>query len=179
MTKIEIPRSKKKMFLALLGSLIFALLGMAFILNPEKFVSYIFRNAELIRISGIAAIIFSTLCILYISIKLFDKKPGLTIDQKGITDNSNYNKVGLIEWNEIIGIRTEQVMSTKFLLIDVRNPEKFIKNASKIKASLMKANMKMYNTPLSVSSTALKYSFENLENLIETEFEKYKEKPNS
>ena len=43
----------------------------------------------------------------------------------------------------------------------------------------MKANMKMYNTPLSVSSTALKYSFENLENLIETEFEKYKEKPNS
>ncbi len=70
---------------------------MAFICNPEKFVSYIFRNPELIRISGIAAIIFSTLCILYISIKLFDKKPGLTIDQKGITDNSNYNKVGLIE----------------------------------------------------------------------------------
>jgi hypothetical protein len=70
-------------------------------------------------------------------------------------------------------------MSTNFLLIAVRNPEKFIKNASKIKASSMKANMKMYNTPLSVSSTALKYSFENLENLIETEFEKYNEKPNS
>ena len=178
MTKIEIPLSKKKMFLALFGALIFLVLGINFMVNPEKYISYAFRSPELIRISGISAFLFSTLCIIFISIKLFDKKPGLTIDKNGITDNSNYNKVGLIEWNEIIGIRTEQIMSTKFLLIDVQNPEKFIEKASRIKASLMRANMRMYNTPLSISSTALKYDFENLEKTIETEFEKYKEKPN-
>ena len=69
MTKIEIPLSKKKMFLALFGALIFLVLGINFIVNPEKYISYAFKSPEFIRISGISAFIFATLCIIYISIK--------------------------------------------------------------------------------------------------------------
>lgn len=51
-------------------------------------------------------------------------------------------RIGLIEWNDITGICTEQVMSTKFLLIDIANPEKYIGKAKNIaQKKLMKANM--------------------------------------
>jgi len=72
-------------------------------------------------------------------------------------------------------IKTEQVMSTKFLLIEVKNPEKYIGKAkSRMKARLMKTNMKMYGTPLSITSNTLKYDFNELEKLIQTEFENSK-----
>ena len=66
-------------------------------------------------------------------------------------------------------------MSTKFLLIDIVNPEKYIGKAKNgIQAKLMKANMNMYETPLSITSTTLKYDFGELEKLIQSEFKRNK-----
>ena len=66
-------------------------------------------------------------------------------------------------------------MSTKFLLIDIVNPEKYIGKAkNRIQARLMKANMNMYETPLSITSNTLKYDFGELEKLIQSEFEQNK-----
>ena len=107
--------------------------------------------------------------------KLSDKKPGLIIDKNGITDNSNASSIGLIEWSDISEIKTSQVMSTKFIMIEVINPEKYIEKAKNgMKAKLMRANMKMYGTPLSITSNTLNYNFEELEKLIETEFRRNK-----
>ncbi|WP_333601394.1 STM3941 family protein [Flavobacterium sp.] len=178
MNEIKIPLSKTKLIFTFIGSVIFVLLGREFILKPQKYVSTVMRSPELITIVGFASVIFSSLCLIYIFYKAFDKKPGLIVNANGIIDNSNFASVGLIEWSEIIGIRTQQVMSTKFILIDVLNPEKFIQKSSKYKASLMRANLKMYGTPLSITSNSLKYNFEKMESLLKTEFEKYKITPN-
>jgi len=179
MNEIKIGLSKKKIIFAFIGSAIFVALGILFILNPEKFVSAVFRNVYFIRIAGFACIIFFSLCLIYISFKFFDKKPGLLINQNGITDNLNFSSIGLIKWSEIIAIRSQQVMSTKFILIDVSNPAAFIPTNSKFKASLMKANLRMYGTPLSITSNSLDYNFDDLEKLLHTEFNKYKTTPNS
>ena len=110
---------------------------------------------------------------IYGIVKLFDKKIGLIIDSDGITDNSNASSIGLIEWNDITEIRTKQIMSTKFLLIDIVKPEKYIGKAKNgMQAKLMKANMNMYETPLSITSNTLKYNFGELEKLIHTEFKR-------
>lgn len=178
MNEIKIPLSKTKLIFAFIGSVIFIVLGREFILKPEKYVSFIIRSAELIAVVGYASVIFSGLCLIYIFYKAFDKKPGLIVNGNGITDNSNFTSVGLIEWSEIIGIRTQQFMSNRFLLIDVLNPEKFIQNSSKFKASLMKENLKMYGTPISITSNSLRYNFDELERLLNTEFDKYSNTPN-
>jgi len=66
-------------------------------------------------------------------------------------------------------------MSTKFLLIDIKNPEKYIKKAENgIQARLMKVNLNLYETPLSITSNTLKYNFGKLEELIKTELKKNK-----
>ncbi|SHJ25073.1 hypothetical protein SAMN04488096_1202 [Mesonia phycicola] len=175
--KIEIPLSKKKIILLLLAAIAFVAGGIWIATNPERFIPNIFRvtNPEIIRICGITGILFFGAAGIYGIKKLFDKKVGLIIDSNGITDNSNASSIGLIEWNDISDIRTKQVMSTKFLLIDIVNPEKYIGKAkSGIQARLMKANMNMYETPISITSNTLKYAFGELEELIQIEYKRNK-----
>jgi len=136
---------------------------------------FIYLTPEMIQIIGVIDILFFGAAGFYGIKKMFDKKVGLIIDSNGITDNSNESSIGLIEWNDITEIRTKQVVSTKFLLIDIVNPEKYIGKAkNRIQARLMKANMNIYETPLSITSNTLKYDFGELEKLIQTEYKKNK-----
>ena len=166
MTKVEIPLSKTKICLLLIGSIVFVIAGILFIITPETFISFIHPNPDTIRIAGIASVLFFGAASIYGARKFFDKSIGLTIDDNGINDNTNASSAGLINWSDITEIKTKQVMSTKFLLIFISNPDKYLDRASGFKRKLMKGNMKMYGTPLSITSNTLKYSFSDLEKLI-------------
>ncbi|WP_082331975.1 STM3941 family protein [Mangrovimonas xylaniphaga] len=173
--KIEIQLSKTKILLLLIGATVFVTLGILFIINPEQYANIRFRNAETIRVAGIASAAFFGLCLVFITKKLFDKKVGLTIDQNGITDNSNATSIGLIEWDDIKNIGTVQVASTKILMLETDKPEKYIGRAkNRITKRAMKANHKMYGSPLSIISNSLKIKYDDLEQLIREEFEKRK-----
>jgi len=175
---IEIPLSKNKLFLGIAGSFIFVIIGVWLFTHSYEFQDYsikLLRNPIIIKGIGVLAILFFGATGIYGFKKIFDKKVGLIIDSKGITDNSNGSSIGLIQWKDISNIRVKQVMSTKFLLIDVLNPEKYIKQAKGgIKSRLLRANMKMYGTPLSITSNTLKFNFEELEKLLQSEFKKNK-----
>lgn len=180
MNKIEIPLSKSKMLLLLFGAIGFVVMGTFFILNTDKFVSSIIRNPEIIKIVGFLSVLFFGAAGVYGIRKMFDKSVGLTIDDNGIIDNTNASSIGLIKWADITEIRTEQVMSTKFLLIFTNNPNEILEKASWMKRKLMKGNMKMYGTPLSITSTTLKYNFDDLEKLLRDRLNQQREKmPNS
>ncbi len=171
--KIEIPLSKNKLFLAITGSILFVGLGVWLFLNADNFSqsSGLFRNPIVIRVIAIVSILFFSAIGIFSFKKMFDKKAGLIIDVHGITDNSSGTSVGLVEWKDITNIATQQVMSTKFLLIEVKDTEKYIAKAkSGMKAKIMRVNMKTYGTPLSTSSNTLKYNFKKLEELVLTEF---------
>lgn len=174
--KIEIPLSKNKLFLGIAASILFVGLGVWLFLNADSFQeqsSSLLRNPIVIKVISIFSILFFGAVGVFVFKKLFDKKPGLIIDAHGITDNSSGVSVGLIEWKDITNIVTDQVMSTKFLLIELKDPEKYIAKAkSGMKAKIMRANMKSYGTPLSISSNTLKYNFKKLEELIRTEFDR-------
>lgn len=176
MNKIEIPLSKTKILLLLIGAIAFVILGTLFLIIPDTFISPIFRNPQAIRIAGIVAVLFFGAVGLYGFRKLFDKTIGLTIDENGITDNTNATSVGLIDWNDIVEIRTEQVMSTKFLMIFTSNPDKYMERVNGFKRKLMQGNMKMYGTPLSITSNTLRYDFDDLQRLIKDKLIEQKEK---
>lgn len=174
MKEIRIGLSKKKIFLVLIGSIIFIILGIQFIINPEQFNRSGHRSIEFIRTTGFSSVSFFGICLIYGLFKIFDKKPGLIINDNGIIDNSHYGSVGLIDWSQVKGIRTVQVKSTKILLIDVSDPEEFIKKSPWIVALLMKASVKMCGTPLSIASTSLNCNFYDLEKLVAKKWKKYK-----
>lgn len=173
--KIIIPLSKAKTFLSLLGALLFVVLGFFFMIAPETFATTARPSTLLIQIIGFASILFFGLCLVFIAKSLFDTKPGLILDEYGITDNSSASSIGLIEWKDIEGIETIQIASTKLLIIYTNQPEKYIQRAkSGLIRTVMQTNYKSYGSPISISSTALNIKFRDLEALINKEFEKRK-----
>lgn len=173
--QIEIPLSKKKMLLTLFGAIIFVGLGLWFLINPPKISNLIFGNPTLIFIVGLASIIFFGLVAITIFRKFSDKKPGLIINRKGITDNSSGVSAGLIPWTDIKEIKISQVMSQKLLMFIVSNPQDYLdKVTNPLKRNAMKMNYKTYGSPISISSNALQTNFEDLQKLLLDKMNEYK-----
>lgn len=173
--KIEIPFSKQKMLMTLLGSIAFVGLGIWFLINPPKISNPIFVNPTLIFIVGLTSVLFFGLAAVTIFRKFSDKKPGLIISRHGITDNSSGVSAGLIPWTDIQEIKISQVMSQKFLMFIVSNPQDYLdKVTNPLKRIAMKMNYKTYGSPISISSNALRTNFNELQNLLVEKMNEYK-----
>jgi len=169
--QIEIPLSKKKMYLMLFGSIIFVILGIWLVTNPPKNSNPIFGNPMIILISGISAIIFFGFIAFTLFKKLPDNKPGLIINSEGIIDNSSGVSAGIVLWKDIIEIKTTNVINQKFLMFIVENPDEYINRQNGIvKRKAMEMNYKSYGSPISISANTLDTNFEELYNLLVKNF---------
>lgn len=173
--RIEVKLSRKKVIFLFIAGVVFVIFGFLGAIKPESFVSPIFKNPVIIRGTGIAGVFFFGIGIIFITRKLFDKKPGLIIDQRGITNNTNVTSSGLIEWEDITGIDIKQVLATKFLILHTNRPEKYIDRTKNVIAKkAMYMNNKAYDSPITIISNSLKIDFNELEKLIRSELEKRK-----
>jgi hypothetical protein len=168
--RIEIKPSKGKGILTFLGSVGFVLTSIWLIDFAGKHetvdIGILKLNPVTVIVIGYVGLIFFGVAGLYIFYKLFDKKPGLIIDKEGIYDNSSAAAGHFIKWDRIKGLRVKQVMSTKFILIDIENPEEFMDGVNGIKKKLMWSTYKMYGTPTSISSSTLSCDFDELFQII-------------
>jgi hypothetical protein len=158
MNRVDIPLSKKKLWLSIAGCIGFVAIGiyiLTSLADEQSRVSPLIAKAV-----GIASIVLFGALGIFAVLKLSDKKPGLIVDDAGITDNASAVAAGLILWKDITGIRTEQISTTKFLLIDTINPERYME-VSSVKKGIMRMNMKMYGTPVTI----------DLEQIIRQRFE--------
>ncbi len=163
--KIVIPLNKTKLLLGIIGSILFIILGNWLIINSSV-VGSRFSNSFIIGMGLVCVIFFAGTAIISLS-KFFSKKPGLQIDANGITDNSNATSLGLIAWQDILSARTEQVMTAKFIIIDVANPSDYINKLTGWKRKLVMANYKKYNSPITISCNTLKTNCSELEKIIQ------------
>ncbi len=161
MKEIIIPLSKGKIFLFVLGSLLMAVIGGLMIFSDEGVITHIFGIITLILFGG------STL---YFAAKIFDNKPGLVINDKGIVDNSSYIAPGLILWEDIKDMSSSDVVGQRFVTLVVKNPERIIKRHTGLKKLFMNVNKSTYGSPIHLSSITLKCSFEELESLLKKRF---------
>lgn len=160
--QIEIPLSKKKLILMLIGSIGFVMAGLWFVINPS-----LFGNPTLVFVTGVASISFFGLCAIYITRKLPDNRPGLIIDKLGLTDNSSGVSGGQILWSDIENISVIEIHRQKLIMLQVKNPQDYIdKQTSGLKRKMMQMNFSMYGTPLSITSNALQIKFDELLNVL-------------
>lgn len=175
-SSIEIPLSKTKMLLTLCGALLFVVVGIFFIINPSIFKTSLFADTAMIFVVGIISSLFFGIIAIMILYKFFQKKHGFIINEEGITDYSSGLSLGTISWKDIQEVKIAQVMSQKFLVIIVSNPEEYINKAtSPIKRNAMKMNFKTYDSPICISSNALKIKFDDLYRLLNIKIEEYKQ----
>jgi len=167
--------SKKKVLLLIAGSCAFVAGGLWMLLMDSSEIRSQHRFNNPLMVHGIGAI-----CIVLFGLagvwgirKLFDKKPGLVLSAAGMLDNTGALSVGLIPWSEIVGFETFEVYKTKMLIVQVADPEKYIKVGGAAKRALKRANSGMSGSPISISSTALKISFDELLDLCNRYYAKY------
>jgi hypothetical protein len=171
--KIIIPLSKRKALVAWGGSTVFVVVGYLMFIHPENFMSIIVRNIAIVKSVGAMSMIFFGCCFIAILLKLLDSKPGLTIDDTGITFNTSALGVGTVEWNDIIRVTEKQVVSTRLLILNVRNPLKYINERKNfLSKQAFKMNYKTYGSPVVIFPGSLQLNFDSLKKLIEKELRK-------
>lgn len=169
MEPISIPLSKTKILILFAGAILFVAGGCWLLIRTSTANAH-FSSVPII--AGMAAILFFGLCAVYAARKFFSKKPGLLLDDLGITDNSSGISAGFIPWSDIQEINMLIVRQQKFIMIFVKTPEEYIdKQHSFIKRKMMLMNYKMYGSPLAVSANGLATSFGELFNLVRHQFE--------
>jgi hypothetical protein len=134
----------------------------------------IFFNEPLIAHGfGLAAIVFFALCGLYGLKKMFDKKPGLILNESGIVDNASGVAAGFVPWSEVLGIAVYEIHKQKMLIVGVKDPQKYIARGGVLKRMLNRANHNMSGSPITISAAALGIEFPELLALFERYLQKY------
>ncbi|MGS0749246.1 STM3941 family protein [Halpernia sp. GG3] len=177
MNEITINLNKKKSFIIFLGSISFTVISLLFILNPEKFKSFIFFKKEMILYSGIFGFVFFGFGSLYIVYRLIANTVGIKINENGLFENTTASSVGWINREDIIGIKIHKIPigfvlenSVEIILVEVKEPNKYIKNKSFFKKYILSLNYKNYGTPITINSNSLNCSSVELFKLLVANF---------
>jgi hypothetical protein len=176
--QIEIQLSKVKLLLMLVGSLTFVSLGLWLVISqPTIHRAFLTVSSTELLTVGYAGIIFFGLCALFIIHKLTDNRPGLIIDDLGLSDNSSGIACGQIPWTDILNISVIDIQRQKIIMLEVNNPQDYIgRQTNGFKRKLMKINLNKFGSPISISSNALKISFADLHKLLVDNFEAAKQR---
>lgn len=104
-----------------------------------------------------------------------DKRPGLIIDEQGITDNATAVVNGLIPWEDVFSFVECEVKSNKFIMLYVINPQDYIdKQKNFIKRKSMEANFKTYGTSVFINMTFLAISQQDLLDKLNQRLDQYR-----
>ena len=177
MTEIQIPLSKTKLILLLIGAIAFVFGGVWMIIKPADNL----YSEDFHLFIGLASVLFFGLGVFFIIKKIFSRKIGMIINDKGILDNSNAIYFGLIEWQDIIEMDSIKVKvpviglgidvsSHKMIILKTNKPEKYIERQKNvILKETLEYNYKEYGSPITIISSGLKIEFSKLEHLIALE----------
>jgi hypothetical protein len=160
---ITIPISKVKTAFVIVGCFAFVLMAISswFISNSQTRYPPVFIK----MISVVCVMFFGSGMILGFK-KLFDKRAGLIIDNKGLQDNTSISDGRFIAWDNITGFEMTSVRSTKIILVFINNSDKMIFKESRWKQGIMRQSKKLYGTPISLGSGTLKIKADELLELL-------------
>jgi hypothetical protein len=173
-TAIEL--SRKKIGQLFIAACVFVAIGILMLLQDDASIRSVFhrgQNLTYVHGVGIFSILFFGLCAIYSFIKLLDKKAGLIFSVAGIIDNASGVSAGLIPWTEIMGAKTSAVNKQEFLIIEVKDPQKYLTRGNWLKRAATSASYKMCGSPITIPTVTLKISFPELLSIFNQYQQKY------
>ena len=151
----------------LAAALIFVVIGLWFVIEPPVIKNEFWGHPVKIAIIGYASIIFFGICAFLFARKVSDHKPGLIIEENGLTDNSSGMSAGHIPWSDVENFSIMEVHRQKLIMLYVKNPQEYINRQTNfLKRKTMQLNHKMYGTPISISTNPLKTTVDELVALL-------------
>lgn len=166
---IKLYSNKRKTALILLGSLLFVMGGIFFVMHPESFD----REAILTRVLGIICILFFGFAAIISLRYLLTNRLLLEITDQGLDIGDKYKT--FIFWQDITGFKEISIYSNPIIIILIKNSDEIIKQEpNKIKKKMMQFNMN-YGSPYSISNGNMNISHKELLKLLNENLIKYKD----
>lgn len=165
MNSTIIPVNKSKPVRYFSGAAVLMVLGLLLIVTPGWF-TYAQDPVILKAIGYIFIIFFGALVLLY-GQRVFDKKPGMVLDDEGFIDYTSGVNTGKVLWEDVTDIFVKEGMGQQFIMLKVRDPEKYIeREKNPLKIRIMQMNNRLYETPINISAKTVKMSFDALYQLL-------------
>lgn len=167
--------SKTKIALLLLGCCVFVAIGVWMFAaagatgRPRGSTD----GGLVVRGFGLAAILFFGLAGLYALKMLCDRRPGLVFNSHGFVNNTSIVAAGLIPWSEVAGAGVFEVQKQKMLIVEVRDPRKYIAAGGALRRAVNKVNYELAGSAIYISPSALAISFPDLLTLFDRYQQKY------
>ncbi|MEO0895320.1 MAG: STM3941 family protein [Bacteroidota bacterium] len=161
MERIEIYMSKSKSILLLLGCVAFLVMGVFMFLWADE-VAY--------QVIGVIAIAFCSFASFIAIKRLIKSELAVIIDPKlGINIKPETTPTGFIKWEDIYGFREMKIESTRFVIILVKEPEKWIRQEkSGMRKKTLEYNLNRYNSPFNISTAGLDIKMDELIESLES-----------
>ncbi|VBB47527.1 conserved hypothetical protein [uncultured Paludibacter sp.] len=168
MNRIEIYTSKKKSIFLLLGSLLFVVLGIWFVINANNMTdNWRTKFPFITRSVGVISILFFGLGVFQSIKRLIKSELSLIIDQKGLIINPKKSISEYIYWEQISSFNEIQIKRTRIIIINVKNPDYWIERETNlVRKNLMKFNNSTYNSPFNIAASGLDINFDELFNRL-------------
>jgi hypothetical protein len=114
--------------------------------------------------AGWPAIVFFSAAIPIYIWQIIDRRPRLTINERGINDRTM--GVGLIPWSEITDSYVKSIKGNHFICLVARNPEMWTSKFSAAKKAMIKANKALGFTELNVNLSGTSAQSQEIHELI-------------
>ncbi|HMB90038.1 MAG TPA: STM3941 family protein [Rhodothermales bacterium] len=109
-------------------------------------------------------VLFFGACVAVFLRQLFDNRPRIVMDERGITDRML--GVGLIAWSDIEDAYAASVNRNAFICLELRNTDDYLQRLSPLKQKITKANTALGFTPLSLNLSGVEADPEEVLELI-------------
>lgn len=172
--QIIIPKSKRKLVLLVLVSIVFVVLGIRIISSSHRVDNSFFDSIYFRGTIGVLSIGFFGVAGAILLYRLGDKRAGLIIDETGIIDNSSAVAAGHIPWRDMEAIKETNVWTEKFITVILKNPAHYVNNAqNKWKRKILQSNYKRNGSPVNISANGLSITHSELKALLQEKLSRY------
>ena len=172
--RVVINVSKRKLWMLLLGALVFVAAGAWMAWDPHALNQGRYRSPVLIRIVGTLGVLFFGACGYFIARKLKSGDAGLVIDAQGFSDQSSATAVGWVPWSDVEDLSVFTVQGQRFVLVQVRNPDGYLSRLSGLSKKAAAMNLSAYGSPVTISANGLETGFDDLIKVLKKGLEDYR-----
>jgi hypothetical protein len=159
-----IPFSPGKMGLALAAALGFAIMGVWMLSLNQADMERMHRD-DLIytRIVAVVTIALAAPALVIGVRRYFDRSSGVRFDANGVGFVTCGASGPIVAWPDVLGARTFLASGHKFLVIEFRDPERYLAQLPFARRMLARSTLRMCGSPVAISTHVLKISFGELE----------------
>ncbi len=97
---------------------------------------------------------------------MLSSKARLVITDRGIEDNLSIFSCGYISWAEVTGVQLIEILTSKFLVININNADLLMQQQSKWKQKTLRSYLKQFGSPVVIAQKKVGLKLEELKDII-------------